>query len=152
MSHDLSSMKNGLISLIGGIHRQAPHAQIVVVDYYQVIPEANAALAGAGRLGEDLRTTGLRIGQKWRQVIRQKASFVLQQLNGAIVSAATQFPDVAVVDLTNAFEGHEMCTLNSWLFDDIHNAGHPTGNGQVEIAAAVLSECAKRPNDCVGRP
>jgi Nidogen-like/GDSL-like Lipase/Acylhydrolase family len=148
---ELRSLSSGLTDTINFIHRNAPTAQIVVVNYYQIIPGASAALTGTSTICRDLRFSSQ--GGNWRQSIRAEADFFQQQLNGTIRSAASQFPDVVLADISGLMNGHEMCTLNSWEFDGISNnsAGHPNATGQWYIGQTILSVCRRRPRQCIGR-
>ena len=148
-SDELTSLTAGLKGTIAYIHNKAPHARIVLVDYYQIIPGANAPLSGSTRVCQDLRFA--RPGGDFRTHIRAEADFLQEQLDQTIRDVASAFPDVIMVELKTAFEGHEMCTNHRWLLDGTWDAAHPNTIGQQIIAKAVLDRCATVPRRCVGR-
>jgi hypothetical protein len=149
VNSELESLSDGLTSIVETIHKAAPHARIVFVDYYQVIPTANADLSGTSTICHDLRFS--RKGGTWRTQIRAKADFVQQQLNATIQAVAAKFSDVGVTDISNHFSGHEICTTDSWIFDGLWRAAHPTQTGQQMIGKAVLALCGTLPGKCAGR-
>jgi hypothetical protein len=121
----------------------------VLVDYYQIIPDANATLTGTSfPVCRDLRFS--KKGGNWRTTIRAKADFLQQQLNDTIKSAAAKYPDVAFFDISNLFQGHEMCTTDTWLLDSVWDAAHPNATGQQQIGQAVIADCEKLANHCIG--
>lgn len=83
---ELKSLQDGLGKTINAVHDAAPNAQILLVNYYQIIPSANAALAGSSAVCRDLRAS--RKGGNWRTSIRAQADFLQQSLNNSIGSAA----------------------------------------------------------------
>ena len=146
---ELNSLRTGLTAIINGIHRSSPAAQIVLLNYYQIIPEADVPLSGHTRLCQNLRLS--RPGGAWRQQIRAKADFVQARLNGTIEEVSRLFPDVLLVDIANLFADHELCTNDRWIFDGIWEAAHPNVEGHRQIAQAILDRCATLPKNCVGR-
>ncbi len=149
VSSELGDLFDGLTTTIRTIHNAAPHARIVLVGYYQVIPAANADLAGSSPICHDLRFS--RKGGNWRTQIRSKADFLQSQLNSMISSVVGRYSDVGFTDISGLFAGHEICTTDSWIFDDTWRAAHPTQTGQQHIGQAVLDKCATLPGDCGGR-
>jgi hypothetical protein len=145
---ELASLTQGLSASIAFIKNRAPAAQIVVVGYYQIIPAANSPLQGTSTACRDLRLS--RPGGAWRTAIRAEADFLQQQLNGAISSAVAKRPGVAYVDIQNLFQGHEMCTPDTWLFSGDWDAAHPNATGQQQIGQAVIADCEKLANHCIG--
>ncbi|HXO14608.1 MAG TPA: nidogen-like domain-containing protein, partial [Mycobacterium sp.] len=149
VSSELGTLYSGITNIINTIHREAPGAQIVVLDYYQPIPQANAVLNGTSVICKDIRFSSQ--GGDWRTYIRDIADYLQGRLNNTVRTAAQQFPDVAFVDLASLMSGHEMCTPNTWLYSDTWNAAHPTAPGQQQIANAVVDVCDRRPTRCAGR-
>jgi hypothetical protein len=145
---ELASLTGGLSDTIQYIKDQAPSAQIVLVGYYQVVPAADASLTGTTFVCRDLRFS--RKNGAWRTSIRAKADFLQQQLNNTISSAAGKYPGVAYFDISNLFQGHEMCTTDPWLFSGAWDAAHPNANGQQQIGQAVIADCEALPNRCIG--
>jgi hypothetical protein len=152
---EIGEVRRGLRAAVDAVHTSAPHAQVVVVDYYQPIPAPTAAVRGTSAVCRDLRLrTRLGLGPpstSWRAVTRAEADLVQQRLDGAIRSVADSYPDVRLVDIAGLFAGHELCTTDSWLFDVPWAAAHPTAIGQQHIAAAVMATCARLRRHCLGR-
>ena len=146
---ELTSLLDGLETIITRIHQDAPHAQIVLLNYYQIIPEPDVPLTGHTRVCQDLRAA--KPGGAFRTDLRAQADFVQRELNGTIEAAAAEYKDVLMVDIGNLFEGHELCTADRWLFDGTWDAAHPNAAGQQQIADAVLARCEQLASDCVGR-
>jgi hypothetical protein len=146
---ELASLQAGLARTIETIHGAAPHARIVVLNYYQLIPPAGVAIEGTTALCRAIRLHG--VSSAWRQTVRGKAEFVQQNLNGNIAAVVSRFPDVKLADVSNTFSGHEFCTHDTWLFSGAHDAGHPTRPGHVAIGGVILARCAGLPANCVGR-
>jgi GDSL-like Lipase/Acylhydrolase family len=155
---ELTSVRAGLVKAIDTIESDAPHAQIVLVDYYQILPSATAPLQGSGLICRDMRFHG-HLDKSYRKNLRDAADYVQGQLNDAIKSAAKSSPGVALVDIANLFSGHEMCTAHSWVFSDTNawirtdtwRAAHPTKTGQANIAKAVAAVCRKLADHCLRR-
>jgi len=145
---ELKSLRTGLTLTIDLVHGAAPNAQIVLLNYYQIIPKADATLRGSSPICHDLRAS--RKGGKWRRTIRAKANFVQQKLNDTISSVAADYSDVKLVDIADLYSGHEMCTTSSWLFDGLWNGAHPTETGQSHIASTILAACDTLPKKCHG--
>jgi GDSL-like lipase/acylhydrolase family protein len=146
---ELESLRTGLTAIVNTVHRDAPDAKIALIDYYQIIPSSQAPLDGTSLLCKDLRLQSKRPGS--RASIRSQADFVQQQVNGVIRSVGSQFPDVAVVEIDDLFDGHELCTPSTWLFDGASDAAHPTAPGHQAIANAILDKCVTLPKNCIGR-
>jgi hypothetical protein len=146
---ELESLSTGLTATINSIHRYAPNAKILLIDYYQIVPAADTPLTDTAVICEKLRQSP--VGGNYRKSVRQQADAIQKELNGAIESVAAKFGDVQLIKLDNLFSGHEMCTSHRWLFDGKWNAAHPTATGQQVIASAILSVCSTLPRQCVGR-
>lgn len=144
---ELAGLAQGLRSAVDTVHRAAPGARILLVDYYQPVPEATAVLTGNSLVCRELRVRSAR----WRATVRARADLVAQGLDDTIRSAAAAYPDVRLVDIAELFAGHGMCTRTPWVFDETWDAAHPTAAGQQQIAAAVLAVCSHVPGRCVGR-
>jgi len=145
---ELDSLTLGLSGTIAYIKNRAPAAQIVVVGYYQIIPAANAVLQGTSAVCHDLRFS--RQGGEWRTGIRAEADFLQQQLNNTISSVVGKFAGVAYVNIQNLFQGHEMCTPDTWILSGSWDAAHPNATGQQQIGQAVIADCEKLANHCIG--
>jgi hypothetical protein len=145
---ELQSLRAGLTTIINEVHSENPQAQVVVVNYYQAIPTATANLTGSDVICRDLRFAAK--NSKFRTDARQIGDYVQGQLNGVIASVSAQYSFVKLVDISNLFAGHEMCTTNSWVFDNTWRAVHPTATGQTQIGMAVVAACRLTAHDCVG--
>lgn len=143
----LASLAGALTRIIRAVHTDAPHARVVVVDYFQIAPAAAAPVTASSLLCQVVSSQT----PAARALLRQRADVLQRLLNATITAAAHRYPDVALVDLTGAFAGHELCTTGSWLFADPWDAAHPTAVGQQHIAAAVLAVCRALPGRCDGR-
>lgn len=144
---ELTGLAGGLRSAVGTVHRAAPRARILLVDYYQPLPAAAAVLTGRSLVCRELR---VRSG-RWRATLRDRADFVAQRLDDTIRSAAAAYPDVGLVEIGGLFAGHEMCTGQPWVLDGTWDAAHPTAAGQQQIAAAVLAACPESARRRSGR-
>jgi hypothetical protein len=148
---ELKSVQTGLQKAIGDVLAAAPDAQILLVDYYQLAPAATTPIHGTSLLCRDMRLHAAS-SKSWRASFRAAGEYVQGQLNGVIKAAAKVSQNVAVVDIAAQFNGHEMCTANSWIFTDATwRYAHPTKTGQQKIADAVISECKRLPQRCLGR-
>ncbi len=145
---ELASLAQGLSDTIQYIKNQAPSAQIVLVGYYQIIPAADASLTGTTFVCRDLRFSTK--NSAWRTSIRAQADFLKQQLNNTISSVASKYPGVAYFDISNLFQGHELCTTSTWLLSGAWDAAHPNATGQQQIGQAVIADCEKLPDHCIG--
>jgi lysophospholipase L1-like esterase len=145
---ELASLAQGLSDAIQYIKTQAPSAQIVLVGYYQIIPAANASMHGTTFVCRDLRFSSP--NSAFRTSIRGKADYLQQQLNNTISTVASQNPGVAYFDISNLFNGHELCTSNTWLFSGAWDAAHPNATGQQQIGQAVIADCEKLADHCIG--
>jgi lysophospholipase L1-like esterase len=148
VKEELASLATGLSGSIAFIKNRAPKAQIVLVDYYQIIPSADATLKGSSAVCGDVRFS--RKGGAWRSAIRSKAEFLQKQLNDTISSVAAKSHGVAFFDISSLFQGHEMCTTDTWLLDGSWDAAHPNATGQWQIGQAVLADCEKLTDHCIG--
>jgi hypothetical protein len=148
-SAELGSLRLGLTRAIETIQGAAPHAQILILNYYQLIPEPQVDLQGTTALCRSMRAHGR--NPQWRIRVWNEAEFVQDQLNSVIASAAERYPGVALVDIAGVLSGHEFCTADTWLFSGVHDAGHPTAIGQRYIAQAALDRCSTLPRRCIGR-
>jgi lysophospholipase L1-like esterase len=151
--NELISLEAGLLNIINGTHRSAPNAQIVLLNYYQILPKAGTRVSGTSPLCRNLRAAAP--DSRYRRSIRAQADFVQQKLNNVIAKVARQYPDVLLVDLADAYDGYEMCTTSSVssprLYDEVWNAAHPTAHGHRIIADKIAARCAKLSSNCVGR-
>jgi len=145
---ELTSLAQGLSDTIAYIKQNAPSAQIVLVGYYQIIPAPDADLKGTTFVCRDLRFSTK--NSEWRTSIRAQADFLQQQLNNTISSVASKYPGVAYFDISNLFQGHELCTTNTWLFSGSWDAAHPNATGQQQIGQAVIADCEKLTDHCIG--
>jgi lysophospholipase L1-like esterase len=145
---ELRSLRTGLGLAIDLIEGAAPDAEVVVLNYYQIVPKADAPLRGTSTICRDLRAS--RPNGKWRRTIRAKADFLQKQLNDTIASVVADHPDVKLVDISDLFSGHELCTTSTWLLDGLWNAAHPTRTGHAQMASAVLAACETLPGRCRG--
>jgi lysophospholipase L1-like esterase len=140
---ELSSLAKGLTSIVNQVHDQAPEARIALIDYYQIMPQANEALVGTTRICRILRLAS-KVENERASLIAQ-AEFIQDELNSTIESVADSESYVQFINIGGLFTGHELCAANpsapgksqSWLFDDTWDMAHPNAIGQRQIADAV---------------
>jgi hypothetical protein len=149
VAEELASLRTALAHIIDLIHGAAPSAQIIVVNYYQIMPKADADLTGTSVICQDLRKAAK--NSKFRRDAREIGEFLQSKLNAVINDVASSYTDVELVNIVNLFSGHEMCTIGSWLLDGAWNAAHPTADGQREIGHYVVAQCGLLPKKCIGR-
>ncbi len=112
--------------ILAEISRQAPYAQVVIVNYPPLFADGGAGAS------EGARCAGiLKADQAWMNV-------QLQEANKLMVEAAKD-AGAFVVDLTQKFEGHALCESEPW-FMDLTGEGplHPTSAGHEAIAEEIL--------------
>jgi hypothetical protein len=118
IASDLARVRS---SLAQAIETVAPHATTVaVLDYYQPIPEPSQIVKGTATSGAhtNLVCSGLKpnAGSTYAA-----AQVVLRALNDAVAGAVADarvhhVKNVTLVDLSNAFDGHGICTAQPWVF------------------------------------
>lgn len=131
-----SAVINGLLGPLYNAYLRvkaaAPHLRIIVLTYPQFVTAKGAPCAGTGWLSAKKVT--------W---IRARTA----QLD-AVIKKAAAAAGVQVLDVQNAFSGHEICTgtpgpKGSWVngiqFSDLHYWFHPNQYGQQKLAAALLA-------------
>jgi GDSL-like Lipase/Acylhydrolase family len=140
---ELQSLSQGLSMIVSEVHQDDPNAKILLVDYYQFIPQPSAPLVGTSDLCRILRSED----HANRVSLTQQAEYLQGQLNATIGNVSNVYPYVQFVDIADLFSNHEICVANpsdpdssqSWLFDDNWDAAHPNAAGQQQIAAAIVS-------------
>jgi hypothetical protein len=115
---DLAHVRSSLTQAIEAL---APHAgTIAVLDYYQPIPEPSQIAQGTATAGlhTNLVCSGLEpnAGDTYAA-----AQIVLSALNRAVAGAvadarAHHVENVTLVDVSDAFAGHGICTALPWVF------------------------------------
>jgi hypothetical protein len=115
---DLRHVRTSLAQAIESI---APHAKTVaVLDYYQPIPEPSQIASGTATAGvhTNLVCSGLKpnAGSTFAA-----AQVVLHALNQAVAGAVADaklhhVKNVTLVDVSDAFDGHGICTAQPWAF------------------------------------
>ena len=146
---ELASLAQGLSDTIQYIKTSAPSAQIVLVGYYQIIPAANADLKGTTVVCRDLRFSSKNSAMadfnpfpgRFPASSSSTTRSVLWRVN---------MSGVAYFDISSLFQGHELCTPNTWLFSGAWDAAHPNATGQQQIGQAVIADCEKLANHCIG--
>jgi hypothetical protein len=130
-----ADLANVRTSLAQAIETVAPHAaSVAVLDYYQPIPEPSQVVKGTGTSGDhtNLVCSGLEpnTGSTYAA-----AQIVLRALNNAVAGAVAEarahhVKNVTLVDLSNAFDGHGICTAQPWVF-----SGEPAADTTLAAAA-----------------
>jgi lysophospholipase L1-like esterase len=122
------------------IQAAAPNAKVLVVGYPRLLPTRHASVQNCAWLTSRNLT-----------VMNQ-----LQTTFNNDLQAAAQRAGATFVPTTDAFNGHELCTRNSWIVSVSHHCapltdigdptsaycGHPTLSGQRAIADAVRQSIA----------
>lgn len=139
LSHRIEAMGPVLEKTYNEIQARAPHARIVVAGYPRFFPEEPHSTYTQGPLGAiDVFSTKT---QEW-------ANLRLTQFN-KVIRQATEAAGVEYVDMTNAFEGHEITTDNPWYHGIEYRAGleplesgsfHPNTAGQARMAGLVQKQ------------
>lgn len=111
--------------VIPALKRAAPNARVVLVGYPRVLPQS-AALIRCGQFTDSERVA-----------VNRYVANINRAWKAAAVAAG-----VAFVDVYNALDGHELCTIDSHvrpIFGNPFNSeqGHPNIAGQVDYADAV---------------
>ena len=116
-----ADLDNVRTTLAHAIETVAPHAaRVAVLDYYQPIPEPSQIAPHTATSGDhtNLVCSGLKpnAGSTFTA-----AQIVLTALNKAVAGAvadarAHHVPNVTLVDLSSAFDGHGICTAQPWVF------------------------------------
>lgn len=69
---------------------------------------------------------------------RAEPTAIVNAINGAIRTAASESSRIEYVDVAHAFAGHELCTRDSWVYDLAdERALHPTAAGYAALAAVI---------------
>ena len=115
------------------IQAAAPHSRVVLVGYPRLFPRKQSSTVRCGWLdhGERVRANKL-------------AMYLTRMQRRAAETAGASF-----VDVSNAMNGHELCTKQSWVvairaidaFDQTQ--GHPTRRGQAAITHLVRSRIGR---------
>jgi hypothetical protein len=160
VNDDLRELGASLQRILAKIESAAPHASIVLVDYYQIIPRPSDTLYRDGSLvcnDLTLKNTAA------RTAIYHDAQLLQSGLNAVIQATAKAHHEVGFVDLGSVpdFADHAMCTApdggnpgpssQARIFDGpTWRVAHPTALGQQAIAARIEADCASK-FSCVGR-
>jgi hypothetical protein len=154
MTADLAELRTALNSIITQVEKAAPHASILLVDYYQIVPGPKDPLFNDGSfICTDLRFAVP--GSEFRTNIYNDAQLLLGNLNATIRHVADSHPEVVFADIAHVFDGHAMCSApngssgTSRIFTEAWRAAHPTALGQQEIADRLEAICAAK--GCSGR-
>ena len=128
VSADLATLATRLPAVYGQIRARAPHAQLIVVGYPQlVIDPATSSLASCAGLTPDES-----------RFVRAKGDELAQAIETATAAAGGHYVDAAA-----AFAGHEACSAVPWMegvdLVDIGSSFHPNAAGQEQLAQLVLA-------------
>jgi hypothetical protein len=151
---ELVSLQSWLESTVRVVQDEAPGAQILLINYYQIVPPPSTPLVAFSDDSSVVCSAMRGLTSFGRQQARDDALLLQRELNKVIRNVQSNHPDVALVDIAPLFDGKEMCTLPSnhpetRLFSGKWKAGHPTAKGQEEIARVVRNYCYFWP--CTGR-
>jgi lysophospholipase L1-like esterase len=124
--------------ILNYLRTAAPNARIAVLNYYQIAPAPDVALVADGTLVCSIAGLGGMQPDERRQ-LRADALFLQLELNSTIATVVEATPGVELIDVSQVFEGEELCTAGSKIFSDTWRAAHPTSEGHEEIATAVAT-------------
>lgn len=117
------------VTLYPAIESAYPDARIVHVGYPRLTPKPGVTPYRCGWLGADEQTAGVKLAQK---------------LNDAIEAAADTRSRIEFLDVTDVLDGHELCTIDSWMIDISTfggtERGHPNASGQFALAGVIASD------------
>lgn len=148
----LNRLETELRRILVEITNESPLTSIAVLTYYQIIPKP-------GLIAPNIfRKSGLcasLAAQRIRDVTAayDRATLLQFELNRAIIRATQGLGKVFVVDLASAFDGHELCTAEPWIFADYRGdidangffwrVAHPTITGHIAIANGFEDACRR---------
>lgn len=116
-------------TLYPAIESAYPEARIVHVGYPRLTPKPGVTPYKCGWLEPDEQEAGVLLADK---------------LNGAIKSAADARARVGYLDVTDVLDGHELCTVDSWMTPvrpfGGSERGHPNAQGQFALSVEVATE------------
>lgn len=124
---DIKKLRPRLKATFSQISKVVP--RLVVVGYPKIFPTNQSEAINCGWLTPKERT---------------RLNYLTDKLDGAEQQAATD-AGVEYVSVLDALQGHELCSIDSWLFKVnpacVHDSrcGHPLADGQEAIAKAVES-------------
>jgi hypothetical protein len=130
-----ADLANVRTDLAHAIEEVAPHSgTVAVLDYYQPIPEPSQIAKGTATSGDhtNLVCSGLKPNATGTY---SAAQIVLRALNKAVAGAVADarlhhVKNVTLIDLSNAFAGHGICTAQPWAF-----SGEPVPDATLAAAA-----------------
>jgi lysophospholipase L1-like esterase len=113
--------------VVPAIHAAAPNAKIIVVGYPRLVPTEQSETTGCGWLSDQERANLVTV-----------QSYLDSKLSLAFLGGP-----VSYVSVTDALDGHELCTADSWIYRLAPTGGqlrgHPTAKGQAAIAEVVAA-------------
>lgn len=130
-ARDYAKITRNFVKIVGRVHKAAPAAKIVIVNYPAVLPPTGNCAA----LGVDDRQA---------EISRD----VARRLDVATRNAATQ-AGVIFVDVAAASAGHEACSTAPWVYGAVPDKGtafHPNAAGAAAVAALVVQAIQYPPN------
>ncbi|MDH3192878.1 MAG: GDSL-type esterase/lipase family protein [Acidimicrobiia bacterium] len=107
----------------------SPQGRVIVLGYPHITPEPADGVSGCAFLEEE---------------DFQEARQLVDSLNNAIEISATSTPGVEFLDVSDAFDGHEICTAeNDWIIrpiqaEWIRASYHPWPEGHQQLAKCLL--------------
>lgn len=114
--------------VIPALKKAAPKAKIVLVGYPRVMPKAGVALKNCGAFSDSER----------RAINKYIGNINKAWWTAAFIAGAD------FIDVTDALDGHELCTDDSHMVSIYGNPsnsqqGHPNASGQDDISRFVLA-------------
>jgi hypothetical protein len=126
----IDSLAGPLHRLYGEVAAAAPAAQLMVVDYPQILRQDGTCESTWTLTREDV---------DWFRT-------EYARMNAVIRRAAAGVPRTQVVDVENAFAGHELCTAQEWAFGgrwrDPYSSFHPNALGHASVASFLRAATA----------
>lgn len=125
---DVAQTGDRVVTVLQAIRQRAPHAQVIVVGYPEILPRQGTCPALMPLATGDYRY-GNQVNQRLTQALRQ--------------AAAQEHLDY--VDVWRASQGHDVCSADPWINGQYTDptraeAFHPFANEQAAVAGLVVSE------------
>jgi lysophospholipase L1-like esterase len=144
----VTTLRTELAAGLDQIRTRSPKATIVLTTYYDPVPTAAQVRAGCSEVVVLRGVAELDRGEAaWLRA-------ALHRMNDVIRNAAAARQRVVLVDLERAFDGHQLCDADPWVFGpsillqpgQFQNSAplHPTPDGQAAIARAAQVRFAAR--------
>jgi lysophospholipase L1-like esterase len=126
----IDSLEGPLRHLYGEVTAAAPSAQLLVVDYPQILRDGGTCESTWSLSRDDVT---------WFRAEYRRMDAVIRR-------AAAGLPNTRVVEVESALAGHELCTSQEWAFGgrwrDPYSSFHPNALGHAALAGTLLRAAA----------